>query len=180
MDNAIEDLKGATTLLQIAREEADDEQENLTAYIDQNTINQNPEDSEPEAVSPASETHESESEIIEEMAEEDLIQLQILSGEKSAIQQADILEDCRYKKEQELDTNYWKNTKETDNDRLQLIYNTQLVEIDFRLKLFYVKKAIETQIKQATEVAAIPNKRSQQYQDTLVANIDALEYLEIL
>lgn len=182
----MQDLESATEGLRIVAQEddADDEWEENTAHVDWNVINWEPEASEPSDPEARSETlsaqEESEGEILEEMSEEDLLQLQILSGERSALQWADILETRHEKAIQELEKQYLINgwpPAEKGNEMLELLTRTLELEIDFKLKLFYVKEAVETQIKQATTVAAIPNKRSQQYQDTLAANIDSKDHL---
>ena len=172
MEEAIEGLEI------VAREETDEQWENNTEHVDWNVINWNQENPDSGTISEASPVQDaSDSEILEEMSEEDLIQLQILSGEKSAMQWADVLETRHEQRVQELETYYHDKTAEQSDDRLELFKKTLDAEIDFRVKLFYVTQAVETQVKQATEVATIPNKRSQQYQDMLAANMDSTEYL---
>ncbi|MBN6742954.1 hypothetical protein JKG47_21185 [Acidithiobacillus sp. MC6.1] len=121
----------------------------------------------------------SEDELLQEMSEEDYIQLRILAGDRTAEDVEGSLTK-RYEDKEKEDIEEFESRKHDYDTVLRFMEDRLAALVQYKLKLYYLTQAVETQIKQAGHAEGHSTKRSQQYQDKLSANIDYLDCLYVM
>jgi Zinc knuckle/Retrotransposon gag protein len=115
--------------------------------------------------------------ILEELTEEELLQHYILSGLKTARE----LEKEFTDEWQQKEITAWEELTDNQPDEEAILkYQQDTLDrmVEYKFRLYVLREAIQTQIKEATAVPTPHSTRSQQYRDKLVSNIDFQEELD--
>jgi hypothetical protein len=112
--------------------------------------------------SEAIESSSDESSFVSEITEEELMEIQILSGTKTA-QALDEANAQRYHRKQKQIEEEYNNRLQTYNRVLQAVRKGFGLLLDRKLFVYNLRQAVAKQIREATDVEGLTIRRSQQY-----------------